>query len=61
MKFKQIFLNLILQSIVGTYRGFLKVKTDITYYSNKAFLQIELENSKFELHKKDNMRIHKLT
>ena len=49
------------QSIVDTHRGFLKVKADFAYYNHKPFVHIEIENSKFELHKKDNMRIYKLT
>jgi len=58
-KFKQILLNLIIQSITGTYRGILNIKAE-SVLGGKA-LKVQIENSKFELHKKDNLRIHKLT
>lgn len=61
VKFQQILLNLILQSLVGTYRGFLKIKAEYIFFLQKPYLSIAIENSKFELHKKDNLRIHKLT
>jgi len=61
MKFKQVLLNLILQSISGTYKGFLKIRTDVTQIESTPHVSIEIDNSKFELHKKDNMRIMKLT
>lgn len=61
VKFKQILLNLILQSISGIYRGFVRVKADVTQFERKPFLSIDIENSKFVLHKKDQLRIHKLT
>lgn len=30
-KFKQILLNLLLQSISGTYKGFVKIRTEMNY------------------------------
>jgi signal transduction histidine kinase len=60
-KFKQILLNLILQSISGTYKGFVKIKTEMSYSEVIPMVVVEIDNSKFELHKKDNMRIMKLT
>lgn len=60
-KFKQVLLNLILQSISGTYKGFVKVKTEMITDGGIPHVAVEIENSKFELHKKDNMRIMKLT
>lgn len=35
-KFKQILLNLLLQSISGTYKGFVKVSTEMIYNENKG-------------------------
>jgi hypothetical protein len=60
-KFKQILLNLLLQSISGTYKGFVKIRTEMNYSEITPHIGIEIDNSKFELHKKDNMRIMKLT
>ena len=39
----------------------MKIKADFEYFEGKPFIQVEIENSKFELHKKENVRIHKLT
>ena len=61
VKFKQVLLNLLLQSIQGTYKGTVKVKTEMVKENNTPQVSLEIENSKFELHKKDNMRIMKLT
>ena len=47
--------------MTGTYKGIVKIKADFEYYDEKPYIQIEIENSKFELHKKENVRIHKLT
>lgn len=60
-KFKQVLLNLLLQSVSGTYKGTVKIKTEVTYEESEPFVTVEIDNSKFELHKKDNMRIMKLT
>lgn len=56
-KFKQIMLNLLMQSLAGTYKGVVKLKTDLTYFDHIPHVSVEIENSKFELHKKDNMKI----
>ena len=60
MKFKQILLNLLLQSISGTYKGQVKINSEMTYEESVPHVKIEIENSKFELQKKDTMRIVKL-
>ena len=60
MKFKQVLLNLILQSISGTYKGQVKINSEVTYEDSVPHVKIEIENSKFELQKKDIMRIVKL-
>jgi len=39
----------------------VKIKADFEYFEDKSYIQVEIENSKFELHKKENVRIHKLT
>ena len=61
IKFKQIFLNLLTQSINGTYRGVVKIRSENTYVDHIPHIAVEIDNSKFELHKKDNQRIQKLT
>lgn len=60
-KFKQVLLNLLLQSISGTYKGVVKLKTEMVRHSDQPHVAVEIDNSKFELHKKDNMRIMKLS
>lgn len=60
-KFQQILLNLLLQSLSGTYKGIVKIKAEFEYIDEKPYINVEIENSKFELHKKENVRIHKLT
>ena len=60
MKFKQVLLNLILQSISGTYKGQVKINSEVAYEDSIPHVKIEIENSKFELQKKDTMRIVKL-
>jgi len=45
-KFKQIVLNLILQTLSGTYKGSLKIKTETATYNNVPHLRVEIENLK---------------
>jgi hypothetical protein len=39
----------------------VKVRAELCYYDRTPHVKVEIDNSKFELHKKDNMRIFKLT
>lgn len=57
-KFKQILLNLLLKSLEGSQNGFIKVMASYNYCDNKAFVNFDIENSKFELNKKESVKIH---
>lgn len=59
-KFKQVMLNLLLQSIAGTLKGFVKIRTEVQYDSQDPMIQLDIENTKKEYIKKDNIKIVKL-
>jgi signal transduction histidine kinase len=57
--FQQILLNILNHSIAGTQRGFIHIRaTELSLYENNPYITIEIENCKFELNKKDNMRLY---
>jgi hypothetical protein len=60
MKFKQVLLNLILQSIQGVYKGSIKIAAEMTFENQTPSLRVDIENTKLDVQKKDNMRIVKL-
>ena len=60
MKFKQVLLNMILQSIQGTYKGSIRVSAEMTYENQTPSVRVDIENAKQDIQKKDSMRIVKL-
>ncbi|CDW81635.1 multi-sensor hybrid histidine kinase [Stylonychia lemnae] len=61
IKFKQILLNLLLQSISGTQKGIVRIKAERFYQDSMPFLKVETDNSKFNFHKENNQRIWRFT
>lgn len=45
----------------GTQRGTIKIKAEAVRFDQIQHIKIEIDNSKFELNKKENVRILKLT
>jgi len=57
--FQQILLNILTYLIKGTSNAFINITVnELTMYENKIYLPIEIENCKFVLNKKDNIRIY---
>lgn len=59
-KFKQITLNLLLQSIAGTIKGAVRIKTEILHDQAQPMVCVEIDNQKKEVMKKDGMKMAKL-
>ena len=60
MKFKQVLLNMIIQSIQGLYKGSIRIGAEMTFENSSPSVRVDVENLKVDLQKKDNMRIVKL-
>ena len=60
MKFKQVLLNMIIQSIQGLYKGSIRIGAEMTFENSTPSVRVDVENLKVDLQKKDNMRIVKL-
>ena len=60
MKFKQVLLNMIIQSIQGLYKGSIRIGAEMTFENSSPSVRVDVENLKIDLQKKDNMRIVKL-
>jgi signal transduction histidine kinase len=59
-KFKQVLLNLLLQTISGTYKSSLRIKTELCSQFSSPHLKIEIDNSKLEIHQQEQKRISKV-
>lgn len=60
MKFKQVLLNMILQSIQGIYKGEIRIAAEMTFENQASSVRIDVENPKQDIQKKDNIRMVKL-
>lgn len=60
MKFKQVLLNLILQSIQGVYKGEIRINAEMTFEKQTPSVRVDVENPKQDILKKDNIRMVKL-
>ena len=60
MKFKQVLLNMILQSIQGIYKGEIRIAAEMTFENQAPSVRIDVENPKQDIQKKDNIRMVKL-
>jgi len=49
MKFKQVLLNMILQSIQGTYKGSIRVSAEMTYENQTPSVRVDIENAKQDI------------
>lgn len=59
--FKQILFNLLMQSMAGTERGFINISGICAKIKGKDYVNIEIENLKFDMSKAENMRLYKIT
>ncbi len=46
MKFKQVLLNMILQSIQGIYKGEIRIAAEMTFENQAPSVRIDVENPK---------------
>jgi hypothetical protein len=49
MKFKQVLLNMILQSIQGTYKSSIRVSAEMTYENQTPSVRVDIENAKQDI------------
>jgi hypothetical protein len=59
-KFKQVLLNLLHQSLAGTYKGFFKIIAGMSYIQNIPYINIDVESSQSAAHKAEAEEINNL-